>query len=122
MPLVVLSLLREMVRLDAQSLVLHVGALPYMVGPSDDRRDVGSRALPAVIVDHIAKQLLPRELQVAFEEVGEIRYMLPTMEELPGQQFTVVGVIDRSLRVEVHRRLSEEALVLPPAHSLWPAA
>jgi len=99
--------------------MLRVADVPYTIGPSDERRDVGSRVLPSAIADDIATQLLRPELQVALEDVGEIEYDLPEMREVPGHRFTIVAGIDRSLRVEIHRRLCEEALTLPSAASPW---
>ncbi|MFI5179542.1 MAG: hypothetical protein ACHQO8_13310 [Vicinamibacterales bacterium] len=121
MPFVVL-LLRAMVRLDAEALVVSAGDVPYVVGAGENRHDVGTRAMPAAVVALITKQLLPPELQAAFEDVGEIKYELPEMGDVPGQQFTVVAAIEPALHVDIHRRRSDEGLMLPPSDSIWPAA
>jgi hypothetical protein len=120
-----MPLLTAMVRLDAEALVMADGSIPVIVGAGGRRntggcRNVGTRRLPRHALVAVLKDLLPIELQCAFDDLGAIKFAVPELPAMPGQRFTVLASIGDRLRVEIRRDRAEEALELPPIEALWP--
>ena len=121
----VMPLLSAMVRLDAEALVMAAGRVPRVAGVGgrsgvDGCRDVGAAPTSPEELFAVLKDLLPIELQLAFDDVGAIKFALPELEGVPGHRFTIVASMEGTLEVEIRRNRSEEALQVPRPNELWP--
>ena len=84
------SLLQAIVRVDGEALVMHVGEKPYVVSPNG-QVDLATRGLTFEAVNGIVAQLLPPDALKSLEDVGATQFELPTLDEFPGEHFTVTA-------------------------------
>jgi hypothetical protein len=109
-----------MIGLDAAAVGLAEQHVPVIVVAAG-QRNIGSHPLPRAVIETILAQLLPPDIQSAFDDLGAIRYEL-TVPELGGERFEILATNGVRLRAEIRRRSSDDALAVPGADSIWPAA
>jgi twitching motility protein PilT len=84
------SLLQAIVRVDGEALVMHVGEKPYVVSPNG-QVDLATRGLTFDAVNGIVAQLLPPDALKSLDDMGATQFELPTLDEFPGEHFTVTA-------------------------------
>jgi twitching motility protein PilT len=84
------SLLHAIIRVDGEALVMHVGEKPYVVSPNG-QVDLATRGLTFEAVNGLVAQLLPAHAMKSLEEVGATQFDLPSLDEFPGEHFTVTA-------------------------------
>lgn len=117
------SLLQAIIRVDGEALVMHVGEKPYVVSPNG-QVDLATRGLTFEAVNGLVAQLLPAHALKSLEEVGATQFDLPSLDEFPGEHFTVTAARGGDdVWAEIRRRqVPDEDLVPSDIFTGLPAA